>query len=447
MYCVIRTGQYLATSLALVAMATSNAQADTSAGKPDQAANSGELSEQMDERIAAGDRIKVVFLERLDLPAGGAFSGKSVRSYYQRVDVSGEYSVQSNGTISLAQLGNFETTKKTIKDVQDALASAFESQMGRACQVSISILERKPIYVIGTVRNAGSYKYASDMILMHALALAGGVERQPDGNRAVEVLRENERRSTGVLRLRRLLAQRARLEADRDGATAIAAPKRLLDLAGNFATDELIQSETKLLASDRTAFAEQRQRASDLVESAKRELALAKQRAVKHRQLTALREQRAEELAGLTRKGAVSSVNLTLAKADLAESEARSGEISANEFTAKDKLQQAERALSELVRLRENEIAGKLAVNSDEVAAAEYLIASAERISDTISRSLPGAAQVASQTMSFEIVRKENGQSMRLLADELTPLLPGDIVRVIPGGSLATMSINGDREH
>lgn len=432
MYRVNRIPITLVTSLGLVVIGTSGALAASPADESAQSTGAAKVAEQLDAQLAPGDRIKVFFLERLDLPAGGARSGKGVRSYYQRVDVSGEYNVQSNGSISLAQLGNFETTKKSITEVEAALASAFEAQMGRACQVSISILERRPVYVLGTVRNPGAYRYTSDMIVMQALALAGGVERPQDSSRAIEVLRENERRSTGVLRLRRLLARRARLEAERDVTSDIKVPKRLLDLAGKFAADELIQSESKLLSSDRAAFRDQQQRSSDLVESAKRDLALAKRRSDKHRQLTALREQRAEELAGLSRKGAVSSVNLTLAKTDLAESEARSGEISAIEFTAMEKLLQAERGLSELVRLRDNEIAAKLAVNSDEVAAAEYLIGSAERISDTIVRSLPGASQLVSQSMSFEIVRKENGRSVRLVAEELTPLHPGDIVRVKP---------------
>ena len=40
-------------------------------------------------------------------------------------------------------------------------------------------LERQPVYVLGPVKNPGAYKYAPGMTVLHAVALAGGLDRAP----------------------------------------------------------------------------------------------------------------------------------------------------------------------------------------------------------------------------------------------------------------------------
>ncbi|TIU60966.1 MAG: exopolysaccharide biosynthesis protein, partial [Mesorhizobium sp.] len=53
----------------------------------------------------------------------------------------------------------------------------FNQLLGRKGLVNILSLERSPIYVLGPVRNPGSFKYAPGMTILHAVALAGGLNQ------------------------------------------------------------------------------------------------------------------------------------------------------------------------------------------------------------------------------------------------------------------------------
>ena len=60
---------------------------------------------------------------------------------------------------------------------EPTLAVSFTSVIGRSANIDVKILERSPIYVVGPVKNPGAYKYVPGMIVLHALALAGGLDR------------------------------------------------------------------------------------------------------------------------------------------------------------------------------------------------------------------------------------------------------------------------------
>ena len=91
--------------------------------------------------------------------------------------------------------------------------------------VHVVILERKPIYVLGPVRNAGTFKYTPGMIVLQALADAGGLGVDVvDTSRAIESIRETEHLRQGEDRFDRLLVKQARLIAQRDGLDAIMLP-------------------------------------------------------------------------------------------------------------------------------------------------------------------------------------------------------------------------------
>jgi len=94
------------------------------------------------------------------------------------------------------------------------------------------LLERPPIYVLGPVKNPGSFKYVPGATVLHALAMAGGLDRgTSDPWSKVEAVREIQKRSGAAGAVVKLMARDAVLKAERDG-TAPKIPLRLMELVG-----------------------------------------------------------------------------------------------------------------------------------------------------------------------------------------------------------------------
>jgi protein involved in polysaccharide export with SLBB domain len=150
--------------------------------------------------LKIGERIKVTFFELLDVAEtqGGAAdherAQQRLHTFYQRMDLTGDYSIQPDGTISLPRLGTFGVVEKVPQAVERDLAQAFQREMGSTATVSVVVTERLPIYVTGLVRNPGSYKHTPGMMALHAVALAGGLERGiSTASQQIDSLRERER--------------------------------------------------------------------------------------------------------------------------------------------------------------------------------------------------------------------------------------------------------------
>ena len=62
-------------------------------------------------------------------------------------------------------------------EVRADLAVSFTTVIGRSANTDVKISDRSPIYVVGPVKNPGAYKYVPGMIVLHAMALAGGLDR------------------------------------------------------------------------------------------------------------------------------------------------------------------------------------------------------------------------------------------------------------------------------
>ncbi|TIW68105.1 MAG: hypothetical protein E5V56_04635, partial [Mesorhizobium sp.] len=215
----------------------------TSAGRPKTLGTAPETGSL----FGVGDRIRVVFYERVEVEEdkwGGASSASALRGILQRPELSGEYMVQEDGTISVPLLGFIPVANRSTQQVQADLAETFEQLLGRKGLVNILSLERPPIYVLGPVKNPGSFKYAPGMTILHAIALAGGLDQgQGEPWQKIEAVRESQKRSGAIDAMLKLLARVAVLRAERDG-TAPKIPRQLLELAGATEAANLISEQS-----------------------------------------------------------------------------------------------------------------------------------------------------------------------------------------------------------
>jgi protein involved in polysaccharide export with SLBB domain len=388
--------------------------------------------------FGVGDRLKVAFYERLDVEEdkwGRTSSASALRGIVQRPELSGEYAVQDDGTISVPLLGAIPVANRSAQQVHAGLEQAFEQLLGRKGLVNILSLERSPIYVLGPVRNPGSFKYAPGMTILHAIALAGGLDRGADDPwQKVEAVREIQKRSGAVNAMLKLFARAAVLKAERD-RTQPKIPLRLLKLVGATEAGDLVNEQ-----SDRrkpVAMARQnRERAmQSALESAKQDV-LVYGRMESLDELVKLRQERVDSMRTLVDRNVLSKTVLNQVQSELSDAEQRRKDALNQYAAAKQRLASLEAEALRIQADLRNDLEVEIETIEREIAANEREFNTSEGVLSTLPATRAQFAKEANQ-VTYQLVRQTAAGPVAIESTGMTPLQPGDLVNIIVGESEA----------
>ena len=112
------------------------------------------LSQEASYRLGTGDQLRV--------------------TVFGHEDLSGEFEVSSTGSITLPLIGDIFALELTLQAVKQAIIDRLEPDYLKKPQVSVEVLNYRPFYIIGEVKNPGSYPYVGGMRVINAIAMAGG---------------------------------------------------------------------------------------------------------------------------------------------------------------------------------------------------------------------------------------------------------------------------------
>ena len=378
---------------ALFAMgAVTDLQADDSVAKSDAAMSADVVRPPRRASAAAlavGDRLKIAFLEIVDV-AGASPSSRvktgvdsTLRTFLQRTDLSAEYTIDQDGIVSLPRLGKFQITKEVgPRDLEALLAYAFTRATGQPVEVNVTIQDRRPVYVVGMVKNTGAFKHAGHMTVLQAIALAGGIDRGTcNAAELIEASREQERVAKLTHQLTRLLARRARLEAERKGSASMQRPSQLTALAGKDGAEIMLSTEQRLLELDRARREQQRTETTAGVATARKEIEAMRAKLL---QLNAQSQMNSEYLNDLLKvHGLGTRVGVIKVRSDLAEIEARRQDIHAAIAVAEARLAQSERAVARQASEHASELARSIATTEAEVSEVRLALESAGSLAET----------------------------------------------------------------
>lgn len=102
-------------------------------------------------------------------------SGDKVRiTVYNEETLSGEYEVDGSGTLALQLIGSIPVLGKSIPEVTAIIVEKLKGGYLQNPSVAIEVLNYRPFYVLGEVKQPGKYPYVSGMTVLNAIALAGG---------------------------------------------------------------------------------------------------------------------------------------------------------------------------------------------------------------------------------------------------------------------------------
>lgn len=129
------------------------------AGTPSTLISSGERYTPQAEgveqyRMGPGDRIKLIV--------------------FKEPTLSGDYTVSSDGIISLPLIGEITVNGKTANEVTAMVQTMLASGYLRDPKISLEISTYRPFFVLGEVRSPGQFPYATSMTALNAIALAQG---------------------------------------------------------------------------------------------------------------------------------------------------------------------------------------------------------------------------------------------------------------------------------
>lgn len=151
--------------------------------------------------------VVAVLLILLALPAQRGFAqearyelgpGDKVRvTVYGHEDLSGEFEVSQSGSVSLPLIGEIPAQGLTNQQLELAVVDQLKPDYLKNPRVAIDVLNYRPFFIIGEVKQPGGYAYVTGMRVVEAVALAGGFTYRARENkifirRATDPSGENE---------------------------------------------------------------------------------------------------------------------------------------------------------------------------------------------------------------------------------------------------------------
>jgi protein involved in polysaccharide export with SLBB domain len=354
-------------------------------------------------------------------------------------DLGGEYAVTAEGFVSVPLVGNINVVGLRLDDLAREISDRLQRRGGDGAGRSfaaVEIVQYRPFSILGDVQRPGAYPYRPGLTVLEAVGIAGGFYRPEIGLLRLDRDMASAKGDLRTLSLKqnRLLAREARLTATLAGREDVPLSPEFVDQKDNPAISAIMEGERAALALDRNTERSEKQALEEVRSLYQREIeslhgqidALAQERESVSEQLKQLRALSAKGLAltptlfTLERSLAQvvneqMSTGTAIVKAQenitLAEQQARDRSLKRNRDNEKD-LQQTKDELAEVrARIR---TAGDLLTEAQITAPAEARERLAER----------------NQKSGFVLVRKDGKTTREIAADETTPVLPDDIIKV-----------------
>lgn len=150
-----RLGAVAAAMLLALAGAWLPAHAQPQGGKitaasPDQAAESGLAGY----RLGTGDRVRLIV--------------------YGEPNLTGEFGIDGSGYLGVPLIGKVKAGDATAEELEKRIAEELSPEYLKDPSVTVEIVQYRPFYIVGEVKQPGGYPYVSGMTVINAVALSGG---------------------------------------------------------------------------------------------------------------------------------------------------------------------------------------------------------------------------------------------------------------------------------
>lgn len=105
-------------------------------------------------RVGAGDKVQI--------------------SVFNQNDLSGQYTIDGSGRFSMPLIGNVQASGLTVPELEKLLISRLKPDYLVNPRITVEVLNYRPFYILGEVKEPASYPYVDGMTYLNAVAIAGG---------------------------------------------------------------------------------------------------------------------------------------------------------------------------------------------------------------------------------------------------------------------------------
>ena len=108
-------------------------------------------------------------------------SGDQVRVIvFGQEELSGEYTVNDSGTISVPLIGTVDARDRTSAELEQEIADLLSAGLLVNPSVAVEVQAFRPFFILGEVNDPGQYPYVSGMSVLTAVAIGGGFTFRAD---------------------------------------------------------------------------------------------------------------------------------------------------------------------------------------------------------------------------------------------------------------------------
>ncbi len=349
--------------------------------------------------------------------------------------ISGDYSVNPAGEVSLPFVGELGVRGKTTTEVATAIAAGLQQKLGLPDrpEASVEIAEYRPVFLAGDVQTPGKYPYAPGLTVLKAMSLAGGVRRADSGQGGVrDFIQAQGNYDVLIAQRNGLLARRARLIAEAENKDQIDFPPELnkTDVGRKLMADETALKEARenRLRLQLTALDDLKKLLQSEIES------LSKKIVTQNRQVE-LSKDELKSISGLAEKGLVVNQRIMSLERTSAELEGKVLDLETASLRAKQDISKATQDATKLQNDRDTEVAQSRQQTEADLEEMGFKVGMYSGLMTEAMTRAPDAARTANNgakpVIHYAIVRTgEDGKANEVAADENTPILPGDVVKI-----------------
>ncbi|MFS8120232.1 MAG: polysaccharide biosynthesis/export family protein [Microcoleus sp.] len=344
-------------------------------------------------------------------------------------EISGDFTVGSDEIISIPFAGLLDVRGRTERDLEAVISSALANALRLSVTVNVELVERRPFFIVGDVKNPGAYAYVPGISVLKAVAIAGGLSSNSGtGGFFLESLRQGAQLHSDIIILKYRIAQQARLVAEYAGNEQASTPNELISLMGTGAANALMAKENEILAAQVKLLKEQLASADDMGQLKQEELDAYEQQ----RQQLQLQEQlistELKSILDLQESGLVSRVRSFELRRDLGQIVSQKISITAVVARAKQDLSSALRSKLDISLRRDFELKQQIADIQQQIQEAKTRVKDSEEIYQTFETNSKSAKNEL--TVDYEILRRQETTNVTIIAGELSLVKAGDLVRV-----------------
>lgn len=338
-------------------------------------------------------------------------------------DVSGEYSLDHNFSISFPGLGRMEVGHMTPAGMEKMLAQRLSALTRTNVTVSVDVEQFRPFFIMGHVAEPGAIAWRPGLKVIQAVTLARGVARSSDAGDVNAMQDRKVAHRQSQARLTFALAQLARFRAEREGVDEVVTNKRIATLISRVPADNraalegLMERQNAMLTEQREALKTQIIGLKRERDAAERELEAAElQEQTLSKQLV-LSKELLGDIEGLWKRKLVSKSRILDQRSALLTAEVRYAEAKSLAERARARLTSVDQQIVMLPQQRRLTLNERIDELEREVAQLELASATREDTNDAL-------------RMSYNITRETRGGVQTIAANIFTEVHPGDVLIV-----------------